>query len=192
MAKFISSDHHFFHKNILQYQALTRPFADVAEMNEQLVIRHNEVVKPNDEVYFLGDFGFAPPKKLEPFLARMNGTKYFIFGNHDGSMRNEHMKKHFVWMRNYAEIKHEGSSFILFHYPIFSWNKMHHGAYHLYGHTHGQIPHLYHGRSMDIGVDTNECYPYNFDDIIAFFKKVEEESDAEDFHSDARGREVKR
>lgn len=189
---FITSDHHFFHKNILKYQGATRPFDTVQEMGDSLIQRHNEVVSPNDEVYMLGDFGFASPKYLEPILEQMNGIKYFVFGNHDRSMRNKHIERHFQWMRDYAEIKVDDKNCILFHFPIHSWNKMHYGAYQFYGHTHGQIPHLYHGRSMDIGVDTNDCYPWNIRDIFKMYKKVEEEANEEDFHTDPRGRDEKR
>ena len=35
--------------------------------------------------------------------------------------------------------------------PIFEWNRMHHGSYHLFGHVHGSqtIP----GRAIDVGID---------------------------------------
>lgn len=192
MSTFVTSDHHFYHKNILKYQAGTRPFNSVEEMNEGLIERHNEVVKPDDQVYMMGDFGFASPKRLSPILERMNGVLHFIYGNHDGSMQNKFIQRHFRWMKPYHEMNYKDNRFILFHYPIFSWNNMHHGSYQLYGHTHGQIPHLYHGRSMDVGVDTNNCYPYDLDKLIGFFKDVEERSDDDDFHTDPRGREEKR
>lgn len=56
---FICGDHHFSHKNIMKYDE--RPFSSVAEMNETMIERHNEVVKPNDEVYTVGDFCFGVP-----------------------------------------------------------------------------------------------------------------------------------
>ena len=52
-------DHHFFHKNILEYEPIARPFASVEEMNEAMVERWNSVVKPYDKVYHLGDFCFG-------------------------------------------------------------------------------------------------------------------------------------
>ena len=91
-----------------------------------------------------------------------------------------------------TEIKIDGKGAILFHFPIHSWNKMHYGVYHFYGHTHGQIPHLYHGRAMDVGLDTNDCHPWNIREIFEMYAKIEDESDKEDFHNDPRGREEKR
>ena len=121
----------------------------------------------------------------EEFLKRLNGKKYYIFGNHDKHLRKEKFLQYFEWMKEYAEISIDGKHSILFHYPIFSWNKMHYGSYQFYGHTHGQIPHIYHGRSMDVGVDTNNCYPYNIRKIFEMFK---DDSDENGFYNDPRGR----
>ena len=45
---FFSSDYHWYlgHKNILKY--CDRPFKDTREMDEIIVLRYNEVVKPED------------------------------------------------------------------------------------------------------------------------------------------------
>ena len=166
---FISSDHHFYHKNIIKFCGDTRPFETVDEMNEQLIIRHNEVVSKEDDVYFLGDFGFADAGMLGAILELMNGRKHFVFGNHDKVMKRPSMAKHFVWMRDYHELKLPGRSMaaiVMSHYPMFSWNRMHHGALHFYGHTHSEVPTMHSGRGKDIGVDSNNCYPWNLDDLI--------------------------
>lgn len=189
---FLTSDHHFGHKNILKYQPDTRPFSSVEEMNEALVENHNELVKPNDIVYMLGDFAFTSEERAKGYLKRMNGRKYFIYGNHDKNIRKNDFSDEFVWAKDYSETKILGKNVCLFHFPIHSWNKMHYGAYQFYGHTHGQIPHLYHGRSMDVGVDTNKCYPWNASEIFEMYAKVREESEQEDFDDDPRGRTEKR
>lgn len=176
---YITSDQHFNHKNILRYQAKTRPFDSIEEMNEGLIERHNELVKPTDHVYYLGDFAFAGKQKTEETLQRLNGRKFYIFGNHDKVMKK--MDHHFDWMKYYHETKIDGNSVVMFHFPIFSWNKIMHGSYHFYGHSHGQIPHMYHGKSMDIGVDTNNCYPYNIREIFKEFEKAKLETEHETF-----------
>ena len=50
---FFTSDHHFYHTNIIKY--CQRPFQSVEEMNEVMVERWNAVVGKNDTVYYLGD-----------------------------------------------------------------------------------------------------------------------------------------
>lgn len=167
---FITADHHFGHKNILKYQARTRPFDSVDVMNEQLIERHNKVVKKKDIVYFVGDFAFMPAEQIKGILSRLNGIKFLVLGNHDRQIRKGDFSEYFNWVKEYAEISIDGKHCVLFHYPIFSWNRMHHGAYHFYGHTHGQIPNLYHGRAMDVGVDTNNMYPHNMREIFSSYE----------------------
>ena len=173
----ISSDHHFDHKNILKYQAHTRPYSDVQEMNEGIIRQHNALVEPNDEVYFLGDFAFTgDTDKVCTWLDRMNGKKHFVFGNHDKIMRNDEIRKRFVWMKDYHELKIPGRkkmpAIVMSHYPFYSWNRMHHGALHFYGHTHGAVPTMMSGRGRDIGLDTNNCYPLNVASLIKSMTKL--------------------
>jgi calcineurin-like phosphoesterase family protein len=171
---FISSDHHFGHRNVLQFCSTTRPFDTVEEMNEGLITRHNEVVKPKDDVYFLGDFAFMPANQIEVILERMHGNKHFVFGNHDKPMRQPSIVKHFVWMKDYHELRltnhKQLSPVVLFHFPIHSWNRMHYGALHFYGHTHGTVPEMAGGRARDVGVDSNNCYPWNVVDLVALME----------------------
>lgn len=82
---FFCSDHHFNHKNILTFKDYegcpVREFRDVDHMNEAMIEFHNEVVNPNDRVYFLGDVSIN--EKGLQFVKRMNGKKVLIKGNHD-------------------------------------------------------------------------------------------------------------
>lgn len=84
------SDHHFGHKNILEYEKEARPFSSVEEMNETIIERHNNVVKPQDTVYFLGDFAFG--KKNIELAGRMNGKKRLVMGNHDTYPTADYLK----------------------------------------------------------------------------------------------------
>ena len=51
---FFTSDLHLGHANIIRY--CDRPFANVGEMDAELIRRWNETVGEEDVVYFLGDF----------------------------------------------------------------------------------------------------------------------------------------
>ena len=173
---FVSSDHHFGHRNIIKFCSETRPFDSIEEHDEQLIQRHNEVVNKNDDVYFLGDFAFCKEGTIIEHLRRLNGRKHFIFGNHDKQMRKPTaIKAYFEWMKEYHELKVDIEGLrtpaVMFHYPIHSWNRMHHGALHFYGHTHCNIPELFSGRARDIGVDSNNCYPWNVEDLAVLMNK---------------------
>ena len=53
MNTFFTSDTHFGHNNIIEY--CKRPYTSVEEMDAALEKNWNEVVKPDDLVYHLGD-----------------------------------------------------------------------------------------------------------------------------------------
>jgi calcineurin-like phosphoesterase family protein len=50
-------------------------------MDEEMIRRWNERVRPCDKVYHLGDV--VIPRKSLPILERLNGHKILIRGNHD-------------------------------------------------------------------------------------------------------------
>ena len=54
MTTWFTSDEHHWHANIIRYSK--RPFSSIVEMTEELVRRHNAVVKAEDTVWHLGDF----------------------------------------------------------------------------------------------------------------------------------------
>ena len=79
MTIYVTSDTHFGHGNIIEY--CKRPFVSAAEMDEFMVQAWNEVVKPSDHVYHLGDV--AMRKQDLSIVRRLNGHKRLVFGNHD-------------------------------------------------------------------------------------------------------------
>lgn len=175
MTTFVTADTHFFHKNILKYQPDERPFADIEEMNETIIDNWNSMVNKNDLVYHLGDVGFASTAKLIPLIERLNGRIFLVIGNHDGGgARSARVKHLFEWQKDYYALKYKGEYIVMFHYPIHSWNRQHYGSFHFYGHTHGSIPYTVKGYSMDVGMDTNNCFPYNLDDLLDYLKSIQE------------------
>jgi len=77
---YFSSDGHHGHANIIKF--CSRPYKDVNEMNELLIHNWNSVVRPDDEVYYLGDFSLTRGV-VERTAPRLLGKKYLIPGNHD-------------------------------------------------------------------------------------------------------------
>ncbi|MDD5503829.1 MAG: hypothetical protein PHV77_00750 [Candidatus Omnitrophica bacterium] len=51
-----TSDYHFTRAFIIRYY--NHPFDPAEGMNETIIRKHNERVKPEDTVFFLGDFIF--------------------------------------------------------------------------------------------------------------------------------------
>lgn len=94
MRFFVTSDQHYGHGNIIKYA--NRPFSSAEEMNEELIRRFNERVKPEDFTFIIGDFCFkhpvvqdtevgGRPLKSNQWLDRLNGEKIVIRGNHDNN-----------------------------------------------------------------------------------------------------------
>lgn len=156
MATFFTSDQHFGHLRIIEL--CKRPYKTIHEMHEALVENWNAKVAAQDTVYILGDFSFSPLLATE-MVGRLHGLKQFIRGNHD---------KHSASCGNVVDVKMVklGDTYIwLSHYPHIEWPKSSHGAWHLYGHCHGNLPDNPNALSMDIGVDCNGYAPVSFDEI---------------------------
>ena len=157
---FFTSDTHLGHANIIRY--CNRPFSNVEEMDAELIHRWNEAVSEDDVVYFLGDFCMGDPRR---FYSRLNGTVYMIPGGHDKELRK--LDQQFILppiyvLKGLLDDKRLGIT--LCHYAMRTFPQSHYGAIHLYGHSHGRLARI--GRSMDVGVDTNNYYPYSLNEII--------------------------
>lgn len=165
-----TSDTHYNHANIIKYS--NRPFSTVEEMNEELITRHNSLVKHNDNVFHLGDFYFGKASSASKILSRLNGKQHLIAGNHDEKIRlSEEFSKHFEWIKDYFELRvfdKESNSrqlIIMCHYSFRVWNRSHHGSWSLYGHSHGNLYDDPHSLSMDVGVDVNNYFPVSYDQV---------------------------
>lgn len=81
MTLWLTSDLHFGHENIIRY--CDRPFADVDEMDAELVRRWNERVADDDVVWVLGDVALGPIHRSLGLVAQLAGHKRLVMGNHD-------------------------------------------------------------------------------------------------------------
>ena len=86
MTRYLASDLHLDHENIIEY--CDRPFDDVEEMNRELIDNWNDVIGTDDVVFFLGDLGFMMDEAgVQNALDKLNGRIVFIEGNHDDTDR---------------------------------------------------------------------------------------------------------
>lgn len=89
--RWYTSDHHFGHANIINM--CRRPFHSVENMNKLMIQNWNEVVAPDDEVYYLGDFAMGEIAVTLPIISRLNGKVTLVCGNHDRPwLGNKHKK----------------------------------------------------------------------------------------------------
>lgn len=82
MARYIISDHHFGHANIIEYT--NRPFSSPGQMNNELLDRHYETVDPEDTLIHLGDVAMDMQNGQETieYFERLDGN-VLLRGNHD-------------------------------------------------------------------------------------------------------------
>lgn len=161
---FFTADQHLDHARIIEHT--NRPHRSVQDMNEALIEAWNKKVKRNDTVYHLGDLCWSA-RSIGEHLKRLNGQIILVQGNHD--MLNSSIRKNFLTVVPYREIKVAGRVIVLFHYPIEGWNKKMHGSLHFHGHEHGNMGRPITKRNrVDVGVDCAPDYaPYHLDELLA-------------------------
>ena len=149
MGVFFTADTHFGHGRLIANGS--RPFADVAAMDQAIVGNWNAVVEPDDEVWHLGDFSSYRDGRLEGLFWRLNGIKRLVPGNHDEE--NDAVLA-LPWAdrpERHVLVHVEGKAVFLSHYPMLTWPEIAKGGVQLFGHLHG----AWAGNRMqvDVGVD---------------------------------------
>jgi calcineurin-like phosphoesterase family protein len=168
MKTFITSDLHLGHKGIMRFCPLTRGhFQDVDHMNEWMIQEWNKTVQPGDLVYILGDVAFCSGSDAAVMLARMNGDKILIEGNHDNkNLKDPSFRRAFREIHKYLEINHNGTKVCMFHFPILEWNQCHRGSVHFYGHLHQNASGMEQYRARNVGWDCTGQLVSTLDEMV--------------------------
>lgn len=133
-ATFLVSDTHFGHAGVCRFThpddatVKLRPWDDPDEMDEEMVRRWNDTVRPSDKVYHLGDVVIN--RKALRTLHRLNGDKVLIRGNHD-IFRDDEYRTYFRELRAY----HVLNGMILSHIPVHEASLGRFGV-NIHGHLH--------------------------------------------------------
>lgn len=175
-----SSDFHINHSNIAgakvsKWTGGYRNFDTTHDMNKEIFNNVNKYVKPEDTLYFLGDFCFGGHKLTPEWRLHIACQNIHVCrGNHDS-----HIDKYansFTSIQDVLTVTHGKHTFFMSHYAHRIWLGSHKGIIHLYGHSHDSIPDY--GRSMDVGVDVakrlkGEYRPFSIEEIIDIIDKKE-------------------
>ena len=171
-----TSDCHFCHANVIKYD--DRPFNDVEEMNEKLILNWNSVVGEKDVVFYLGDLSFdRSGGNTERIVNELNGKIHYILGNHDDE-RDIRKLNRFETISDYVNLSindldnpRKKQGIMMMHYPILSWDKAHHGDWHLHGHCHQSLvtqnPEYYKRKVLDMGCNGWDYRPVSYAEIKA-------------------------
>lgn len=178
---YYTGDLHFGHANVLKFDH--RPFQSVEEMDRVLMEQWNAVVKPEDDVYILGDFCYRSQKDPLWYLERLKGKKHLIRGNHDGYVdKREDIRKHFVSIDDLLHLWDGSREVILCHYPLAEWPRFHRGAYHIYGHIHSKKSGCYsymeeQEKALNAGCMVNHYTPVTLRQMIKNNREFQENKD---------------
>lgn len=166
-----TSDLHFCHNNILNYEPDSRPFNTIEEMNETLVQKWNDKVSAKDTVYVLGDLSMGRVEAAIEYIKRLNGKIILIRGNHDTPKRIEAYKEIGIEVHDIFYLPYKGRYFILCHFPIANEEFIrmviedNSEVVNLYGHVHSNAPVGYKDGTYHVGVDTNRLAPISIEQI---------------------------
>lgn len=172
MANWYTADTHFSHENVITH--CNRPFSSAAEMDAILIENMWKVVKPEDDLWIVGDFAFGPKAKEAAYLENMFGQlpgakKHLVIGNHDLELT-----LHLPWdsVHHLIEVRDgpNNQAHTLCHYPMITWNHARRQALHLFGHVHNN----WRGsrNAVNIGVDVWDFMPVSFQQIAQRAKSL--------------------
>jgi len=192
METWISGDHHLGHANVIKF--CNRPYANVAEMDDELISIWNSYVAPKDVVYYLGDFTLGNEELASYYFACLNG-KIYVLGNpwhHDKrwlpkvypgysgcdskSSYGVYIEMPIVVMED-VMMNEDGNGIpaILSHYQFLNWDRQHYGSLHFFGHSHGTSEPRH--NCLDVGIDnafklTGEYRPLRLDEACKFASNI--------------------
>ena len=192
MATWWTSDTHFSHRNIIKYAS--RPFADVDEMNAELISRWNARVAPDDVVWHLGDLALGHNIERQVLMTgALNGRRRLVPGNHDrvasffegGDQRIRFLPIYEAagWEIQPEQFEHDidGYPVMVCHFP-YRGDSLDSGDRYtadrprdaglpiLHGHVHTDF--AVQGRQFNVGVDVHDYAPVHQDEILGWLRSL--------------------
>lgn len=165
---YVISDTHFDHENILKFldkdgnKFRGELFQNAKEMNEAIIRNWNNIVKPEDHVYHLGDVYFGSSERADNILSRLVGKKRLILGNHDDGkdpVLQKHFQKILMW-RKWPEF-----NCILSHCPLHISSLYGKTLFNVHGHIHEKV--IKHNSYINVSVEQIGYTPILLETLIA-------------------------
>ena len=188
MTVWFTADTHLGHGNIIKF--CQRPFLSPEEfaatrddprarnrISPATVIRHdnalldaiNTCVDTDDVLWILGDFCWGGRAEALRYRQRIRcRTVKLVWGNHD----RPEIADAFADCIDQGMVEVEGQDIWLNHYPMRSWDRAFHGAWHFYGHVHGRLQKEDDANPgmlvKDVGVDACDYRPWSFAELSRY------------------------
>ena len=156
---YFTSDWHLNHKLDAVWKG--RGYLSIEEHNNGVIKSINDVVRPDDILFNLGDFCLhSSVDDFERFILQINCKNvYMLFGNHPNRHYKEIYKplvrqvlgenynndsevyplryKNIIYMGHYIRAIINNHCIIMSHYPFMIWDNVQNGSIALCGHSHG-------------------------------------------------------
>lgn len=185
--EFVIADTHFGHRNIILHCNRERwiynnpnynpnkPYhiknnnpnaVDVKKHDEELIEFWNKTVGKKDIITIVGDFAF---RNHNYYIKTLNGKKRLVIGNHDKMS----LEKYNLFDKVYdfgCRRKVQKQDVTFCHYSLCTWANSCHGAWCLYGHSHGRLMEWENQLTFDVGVDVWGYTPIPWEVIKAKMK----------------------
>jgi len=169
MAKtYFTADLHIGHANILKYHPARIEGLGLDPGSPTLLRDHdrrlleiwNDTVKPQDNVYILGDMFWAGYKPTYERISQFNGHKFLVLGNHDNLSEEallafDEVHEGFGRMFCNQDTGHRFYA-MMSHYAMLVWDRRHYGSVMLHGHSHGMLDDFNRASGelrVDVGID---------------------------------------
>lgn len=158
--KWIISDLHLGHKNILKYSSSFRGGTTSEEHDKWLIDQINSKVKKGDLLYILGDVAFC--SESLKLVKKIKGMKILVRGNHDILSTQEYLE---YFQQVYGLWKHKGT-FWLSHAPIHPAELR--GCLNIHGHVHQNS--IQDDRYINACVEMTYGVPQSLDELFEKYK----------------------
>lgn len=160
-----------------------RGFSSIEEHDETIIKNWNEIVRPDDTVWVLGDLMLGDNAHGMSCINQLNGTINICLGNHDTDSRKflyENTKWKIASVQYATVIKYGKYHFYLSHYPTMTGNfDLRYSIVNLCGHSHSTVAIqcidtsiMYH-----VELDAHNCKPVCIDQIIQELKTYLDNND---------------
>lgn len=175
---YFTSDWHIGHNKPFLYEA--RGFSSIEEHDKEVLKRCNEIVKPEDELWILGDLAMSGAEKEwnMVYYSIQCQNIHFIQGNHDTDNKvDKYIEEYKFEFHGYADILKYSKrrTFYISHYPTivgnFEDNKP--SMWNLSGHTHSKDKFSIYPNVYNVSLDAHNCYPVSIETIYKDILKKE-------------------
>lgn len=150
-----------------------RPFNTVDEMDAHIIKQWNSVVKDGDLVYHLGNFAWDP-KTAQDAISKLNGTIWFIPGEHDDAiieLSNKKMLTNGSTVKPHIMPLHKMKSTISY-WPLKDWPGKADKYWSFIGHPDTEYKSDPKQMTINVSADLWKFKPQELEHVLGIFKDL--------------------